>query len=95
MGLKQRSSSYLAAVRRIVFCVICNATGVQAAHRNEGKGMGSKASDFETAALCPRCHYEIDNGRLLSKSERRELMDRAIADTKQQLKDMGILETCE
>jgi hypothetical protein len=45
---------------------------VQAAHTNwgGGKGRGIKADDNLVAALCLRCHYEIDQGTKLSKVER-------------------------
>lgn len=48
---------------------------VQAAHSNQqkhGKGRSIKASDEFTAALCLKCHYEIDQGKNLSKEERQE-----------------------
>ena len=47
---------------------------VQAAHTNwgGGKGRGIKADDNLVAALCLRCHYEIDQGSKLSKEERME-----------------------
>ena len=55
-------------------CQICGATGfIQAAHSNQmqhGKGRGIKSSDEYTAALCLKCHYEIDQGKELSKEER-------------------------
>jgi hypothetical protein len=49
--------------------------GVQAAHSNwgGGKGKGIKADDNLVAALCLKCHYEIDQGAHLSKDERKEM----------------------
>lgn len=51
--------------------------GVQAAHSNwsewGGKGKSLKSSDEYTAALCLKCHYEIDQGAHLSKDERKEM----------------------
>jgi len=46
--------------------------GVQAAHSNwgGGKGRGIKADDNLVAALCLACHYEIDQGKDLTKEER-------------------------
>ena len=44
-----RSSRWLAAVRSIESCVLCGRYGVQAAHRNEGKGMARKVDDCLTA----------------------------------------------
>lgn len=40
-----RSKKWLQAVRDIEFCVLCGRYGVQAAHRNEGKGVGIKVDD--------------------------------------------------
>ena len=47
---------------------------VQAAHTNwgGGKGRGIKADDSLVAALCLKCHYEIDQGKELSKEERQK-----------------------
>lgn len=48
---------------------------VVAAHSNwlrDGKGKGIKAHDYRIAALCFRCHSEIDQGKSLSKQERQE-----------------------
>lgn len=76
-----RNRKWLAAVAEIGACVLCGKYGVQVAHRNEGRGMGQKSSDHLTAALCPECHHEIDNGRDLAQGERRARMDRAIVRT--------------
>jgi hypothetical protein len=54
--------------------------------------MGQKNDDSLTAALCPDCHHEIDNGNHLSREERRERMDRAIVLTLQQLTRRGLVE---
>lgn len=80
-----RSERWLSAVRSIESCVLCGRYGTQAAHRNEGKGMGVKVSDCLCAALCHDCHHEIDNGRDLSRDERRALMDKAIVLTLEKL----------
>lgn len=79
--MTHRSKAWLEAVRELGSCVQCGKYGVQAAHRNEGKGMGMKVDDCMTAALCPDCHHEIDNGTSLTRLERRERMDRAILKT--------------
>ena len=73
-----RNQAWLQAVREIDYCVLCGSYGVQAAHRNEGKGMGQKMDDCASAALCQSCHHDIDNGNRLSREERRSMMDRAI-----------------
>lgn len=73
-----RSDKWLAAVRAIPACVLCGRAGVQAAHRNEGKGLAVKADDCASAAICHDCHREIDQGPHLTREERRSRMDRAI-----------------
>lgn len=73
-----RSKKWLAAVAQIECCVLCGRYGTQVAHRNEGKGMGLKVDDSLTAALCPQCHHNIDNGGSMSRIERQQEMDRAI-----------------
>jgi len=63
---------------KLVAGLDCQACGsgqmVQAAHTNwgGGKGRGVKADDNLVAALCLKCHYEIDQGNTLSKEERQE-----------------------
>lgn len=85
-----RSEAWLRAVRSIP-CVFCGAP-VQAAHRNEGKGMGLKADDCLTAALCPPEHAEIDQGKNMTRDERRARMDRAIVLTLRELVRRGLVE---
>ena len=48
---------------------------VQAAHSNwgGGKGRGIKADDNLVAALCLKCHFEIDQGKDLTKDERQQM----------------------
>lgn len=87
-----RNKKWLQAVRSLENCVLCGSYGVQAAHRNELKGMGQKTDDCLTAALCPECHTRIDNGRELTREERRAELDKAILLTIQQLARMGILD---
>lgn len=87
-----RNPKWLKAVREIPYCVLCGNYGVQAAHRNEGKGIGIKVDDSLTAALCPECHHRIDNGKDMTREERRAEMDRAIVLTLQQLTKDGKVE---
>jgi len=68
----------------------CQHCGIQsetvcAAHRNEGKGMGLKNSDALCAALCVECHVQLDNGKALTKEERRDMWNRAYIKTMQYL----------
>jgi transcription elongation factor Elf1 len=56
-------------------CQHCGHYQSQACHSNwhGGKGRGIKASDEYVAALCQKCHYEVDQGVRLSKAERQEM----------------------
>lgn len=72
---------WFAAVASLEDCVLCLRNGVQVAHSNQDRGMAQKSAPWLTAALCPHCHNEIDNGKNLSRDERRALMDRAIVKT--------------
>lgn len=85
-----RSRKWLDAVKTIEYCVLCDCyCQTQPAHRNEGKGMGMKTDDCASAALCDNCHREIDNGKTLTKEERRILLDKAIVLTVIQLARRG------
>ena len=56
-------------------CQACGSVNmVQAAHANwgGGKGRGIKADDNLVAALCLKCHYEIDQGKDLTKEQRQQ-----------------------
>jgi hypothetical protein len=53
---------------------------VVAAHSNQlrdGKGKGIKASDFRIASLCFLCHFELDQGKNLSKQQRLAMWEEA------------------
>lgn len=84
-----RSEAWLAAVRSIP-CVKCGKPA-EAAHRNEAKGMGIKADDALTAALCREHHAEIDQGRHMTREERRAEIDRCIVLTVRELARAGKL----
>ena len=52
----------------------------QAAHSNQlmhGKARGQKAADCYVAALCFGCHHTLDQGKTLSKEERRNMWQSA------------------
>lgn len=84
-----RSESWLAAVRALP-CVKCGRPA-EAAHRNEAKGMGIKADDALTAALCREHHAEIDQGRDMTREQRRAEIDRCIVLTVRELARAGRL----
>lgn len=82
-------------LRRAVAELDCQWCGIggetQAAHRNQGKGMGIKTSDALIAALCPECHRQLDQGKLLDREERRAMWDAAYIKTMQLLIESGRL----
>lgn len=71
-----RSEAWLAAVRKLP-CVCCKRDGPsEAAHRNEGKGMGIKTDDCYTVPLCHWCHQSFDQGvGFGTKHEKRVMFD--------------------
>ena len=76
-----RSQKLLEAVRACP-CQHCGAQDgtVVAAHSNQlrdGKGRSIKAHDYRIAALCFRCHHELDQGNKLNKSERLNMWEDA------------------
>lgn len=79
--LAVRDGAWLDCVREIPRCVRCEAAGVEAAHRDYGKGIGMKTDDAATAALCAACHYWLGNGGDMSRDARRAEMDTLIVET--------------
>ena len=53
--------------------------------------MGIKANDYRIAALCHRCHHELDQGIKLTRLERLELWEDAHRKTVGWLFDNGYL----
>ena len=69
-----RNKKLLEVVRKLP-CQICGIEDgtIVAAHSNQqrdGKGTGIKAQDYRIAALCNKCHMELDQGKSMSKVER-------------------------
>jgi hypothetical protein len=88
-----RSKEWLKAVASLP-CVRCGCEGhTQAAHRDQGKGMGMKTDDCLTAALCVDCHFALGTSAQWSKQEKREQMDEAILKTLVQLARRGMVKT--
>lgn len=76
-----RNKRLLEAVREAP-CMHCGAQDgtVVAAHSNQlrdGKGRGLKAHDYRIAALCYRCHSELDQGHRMSQQERLNMWEDA------------------
>ncbi len=79
--MNYRNQKLLEAVREMP-CAACGAQDgtVVAAHSNQlrdGKGRGIKAHDYRIAALCFKCHTDLDQGSKLSKQERLEFFEDA------------------
>ena len=90
-----RSKKLLEAVRSLP-CQLCGIEDgtVVAAHSNQqrdGKGTGIKAQDYRVAALCYKCHMELDQGSTYLKSKRMELWEEAHRKTIGELFERGIL----
>ncbi len=95
--MNYRDARLLRAVREAP-CMMCGTQDgtVVAAHSNQlrdGKGRSIKAHDYRIAALCYRCHAEIDQGAKLTKEERLEAWEDAHRKTIGWLFDTGRL-TC-
>jgi hypothetical protein len=76
-----RNKKLLEACREMP-CQRCGAEDgtVVAAHSNQlrdGKGRGIKAHDYRVAALCFKCHAELDQGKALTKHQRQYLWEEA------------------
>jgi hypothetical protein len=76
-----RNQKLLEAVREspCQHCGVSDQT-ICAAHSNQlrdGKGRGLKSQDFRIAALCFKCHSELDQGRDLSREERVNMWEQA------------------
>ncbi len=89
-----RSKAILKACRELP-CQLCGADDgtVVAAHSNQaihGKGRGIKASDQYVAALCFKCHHEIDQGSHMTKTARQEAWDFAHQYTRMHLAMRGL-----
>ena len=92
-----RSEAYRRAVATLP-CAICGVAGhSQAAHANQGKGMGIKACDLTLfPACCDRpgvrgCHSQLDQADLFTKAVRRTLEPAWAADTQRRLLAMGLV----
>jgi hypothetical protein len=76
-----RNKKLLEACREMP-CQHCGAEDgtVVAAHSNQlrdGKGKGIKAHDYRVAALCFKCHAELDQGKALTKHQKQYLWEEA------------------
>jgi hypothetical protein len=96
--MNYRNKKLLESVREAPECFICGTSNdgtVVAAHSNQqrdGKGVGIKAHDYRIAAVCYRCHAELDQGKNWGKQERRDLWEEAHRNTVGWLFGSGILQ---
>ena len=86
--LRIRSESYRRLVAALP-CAHCGAFGFsQAAHGDEGKGLGIKACDSTCYPACgprpgiPGCHWLIGTSGAFSRAERRQLERRYASETR-------------
>lgn len=90
-----RNKKLLETVRNLP----CQHCGIQdgtviAAHSNQqrdGKGTGIKSADYRIAALCYKCHMELDQGKLYTKSARVDFWEEAHRKTIGELFEQGYL----
>lgn len=86
-----RSEGLRTAVRQLP-CQMCGcAPPSVAAHGNQDKGIGIKASDATLFAACDACHRYIDQGGRLPKYERRALERELNLKTLRALVERGLL----
>jgi hypothetical protein len=90
-----RSPKLLEACRKLE-CQHCGSDDgtVCAAHSNQsihGKGKGIKAHDCFVAALCWKCHFELDEGLATTREEKREMWNKAHNKTYLALFQRGLL----
>lgn len=92
-----RNKQLLEIVRKFPcqHCEIEDGT-IVAAHSNQlrdGKGRSIKAHDYRIAAMCHRCHYELDQGATYNKQRRLEIWEEAHRKTIALLFEKGYLYT--
>jgi len=93
MNYRNRKLLDLAKQRSCVMCGTDDNT-IVSAHSNlqeHGKGMGIKANDCMVAWLCHKCHAEYDQGRQMSKEQRRDFILTAICRTYQEMWNQGLI----
>jgi cytochrome c553 len=99
IGIPKPTTFRSEKLRRAVASLPCQACGregmTQAAHSNQGKGMATKASDARLAALCVTCHTELDQGKTMSKLDRRLFEDEMMLKTYIALMENGLLEVAK
>ena len=79
-----RSRKLLDHIHDAPFCFSCYCHGggdnIVPAHSNQlrdGKGKGIKADDYRVAALCHKCHMELDQGKNWSANDKHRVWEEA------------------
>ena len=76
-------------------CMHCGLEGsTQASHSNQsrdGRGIGHKTSDAFLAALCFKCHHEVDYSHTLNREEKLDVWENAYRRTIRALLERGLL----
>ena len=93
-----RNKNLLEAAR-LLPCQHCDRQDgtVVAAHSNQlrdGKGRGLKSHDYRIAALCYKCHMELDQGSKLDKAQRVDMWEDAHRKTIGLFFEKGIIGPC-
>lgn len=87
-----RSEAWRRAVASLPCCWCFKAGPSQCAHANHrSKGMAMKAPDCWSFPLCPEHHAEFDQGRTLTKDQRRQMADEWILVTLLALAQKGLV----
>lgn len=95
-----RNYKILQLAKEVPYCMLCgvpNQGQIVACHSNQGrdgKGTGIKSSDYRIAYLCHPCHYEIDDGKKLTKQQRVEKWEEGHRDTIGWLFEEGKIIVC-
>ena len=92
--IRSRLLRRLASGKACVMCGIQDGT-IVLAHSNlleHGKGFSQKSSDLMGAWLCAECHYEYDQGKNMSKAEKRDFILTAICRTIMQISKEEIIQ---
>lgn len=85
-GLTVYRNKRLLEIVRQSSCQNCGTSDgtVVAAHSNQlrdGKGRGLKSHDYRIAALCYRCHSDLDQGSKMDKNQRIQFFEDAHRNT--------------
>lgn len=86
----------LLALARGQACVMCDAQDdtIVSAHSNlleHGKGKGLKSHDGMVSWLCYRCHTKLDQGKDMTREQRRDYTLEAICRTYMRMWDFDLL----